>query len=349
MIRFAHPEYLYGLYLTPVLIVFLWYTIKNKMKLVRKFADMKMHPVLLPNYSKGKEIAKSILVVFSIFLLLIAAADPQVGTKIENVKERGIDIYILLDVSLSMQAQDIQPSRLEKAKLEISNLIQKLRGDRIGLIVFAGEPFVQFPLTSDYSAANLFLSAADCGTVPEQGTAIAAAINLATKSFDYSSKTERVIVIFTDGEDHEGNIEDAIEEAKKNSIRIYAIGLGSPEGAPIPVYNDQGQQIGFKKDKDGNIVISKLDETALEKIASGTGGQYFRGMNGRDELGMIYEDLSKIQKSELGEKRITDYEDRFYYFLVPALILLIADFFVTDQKSRLFAKLNKSLGFSDDR
>jgi Ca-activated chloride channel family protein len=328
----------------PLLLLASWYIIRNKAKLLSNFANKTMQPILLPTYSKGKGIIKSGIIVFSIALLLLAAADPQVGTKIENVKETGIDIYIILDVSLSMQAQDIKPSRLEKAKLEISNLIQKLHGDRIGLIVFAGEPFVQFPLTTDYSAANLFLSAADVSTVPEQGTAIATAINLATKSFDYSSKTEKVIVIFTDGEDHEGNIQDASYDAKKNDIAIYTIGLGSPDGVPIPVYNDQGQQVGFKKDKDGNIVLSKLDETTLKEIASETGGQYLRSANDRDELEIIYDDLSKIKKTELGEKRVTDYEDRFYYFLAPAIFLLVGEFFMSERKSHFLDRMNKTLG-----
>ncbi len=344
MFRFAYSEYLYGLYFVPVLLLVSWYVIRNKTKLLSNFANKTMQPILLPTYSKGKGIIKSGMIVFSIALLLLAAADPQVGTKIENVKETGIDIYIILDVSLSMQAQDIKPSRLEKAKLEISNLIQKLHGDRIGLVVFAGEPFVQFPLTTDYSAANLFLSAADVSTVPEQGTAIAAAINLATKSFDYSSKTEKVIAIFTDGEDHEGNIQDASDDAKKNYIEIYTIGLGSPDGVPIPVYNDQGQQAGFKKDKDGNIVLSKLDEATLKEIASETGGQYLRGTNDRDELEIIYGDLSKIKKTELGEKRVTDYEDRFYYFLAPAIFLLVGEFFMSERKSRFLDRMNKTLG-----
>ncbi|MGO9481419.1 MAG: VWA domain-containing protein [Candidatus Kryptoniota bacterium] len=344
MFRFAHPEYLYGLYLIPVLALALWYMMRNKTKLLGNFAGRKMQKILLPAYSRRKDFLKSGILLFSIALLLITAADPQIGTKLENVKETGIDIYILLDVSLSMQAQDIKPSRLEKAKLEISNLIQKLQGDRIGLIVFAGEPFVQFPLTTDYSAANLFLSAADASTVPDQGTAIAAAINLATKSFDYSSKTERVIVIFTDGEDHEGDIQNAIDEAKKNNIRIYTIGLGSPDGVPIPVYNDQGQQAGFKKDKDGNIVVSRLDESTLKEIASESGGEYLRGANDRDELDIIYNDLAKIKKTELGEKRVTDYEDRFYYFLATAIILLLGEFFMTERRSRLLDRMNKALG-----
>jgi len=346
MFRFANPEYLYGLYLLPLIIFAFWYATRTKHQLLNKFADKKLQPILLPAYSKLKGITRFGVILLAIVFLLVAAADPQIGTKIENVKETGIDIYILLDVSLSMQAQDIKPSRLEKAKLEISNLIQKLSGDRIGLIVFAGEPFIQFPLTSDYSAANLFLSAASVNSVPDQGTAIAAAIELATKSFEYSSKTERVIVIFTDGEDHEGNIQEAIDKAKENSIKIYTIGLGSPDGVPIPVYNGQGQQTGFKTDIKGNIVLTKLDESALKDIADGTGGQYLRGTNDRDELDIIYQDLSKIKKTEFGEKRVTDYEDRFYYFLAPAIILLLIEFFMSERKSRIFDKMNRALGIA---
>jgi Ca-activated chloride channel homolog len=344
MFRFEHTEFLYGLYAIPFLILAYWYLLRNKSKLLDKFAEKKLHAVLLPSYSKGKGIIRFGFIILAIVFLIIAAADPQVGTKVENVKQTGIDIYIIMDVSLSMQAQDIKPSRLEKAKLEISNLIQELRGDRIGLIVFAGEPFVQFPLTTDYSAANLFLSAADVSTVPDQGTAIAAAINMANKSFNYTSKTEKVMVIFTDGEDHEGNLSDAIDEAKKNNIKIYTIGLGSPEGVPIPVLNQQGQPVGFKKDQDGNIVLTKLDESALKDIASGTGGKYMRGANDRNELEMIYRDLSGIKKTEFGEKLVTDYEDRFYYFLIPAIILLILEFFMSERKSPFITMLNKKFG-----
>lgn len=346
MFRFAEPEYLYGLYFLPLLIFAFWYMMRIKHGLLNKFADEKLQPVLLPAYSKAKEISRFGIITLAVVFLIFAAADPQIGTKIENIKETGIDIYILLDVSLSMQAQDIKPSRLEKAKLEISNLIQKLSGDRIGLIVFAGEPFVQFPLTSDYSAANLFLSAADASTVPDQGTAIAAAIDLATKSFDYSSKTERVVVIFTDGEDHEGNLQSAIDKAKDNNITIYTIGLGSPAGVPIPVYNSQGRPAGYKSDAEGNVVLTKLDESALKDIATGSGGQYLRGANDRDELNIIYNNLSKIKKTEFGERKVTDYEDRFYYFLAPAIVLLLIEFFTSERKSRLFDKMNRALGIA---
>jgi Ca-activated chloride channel family protein len=344
MFRFAHPEYLYALYLIPVLIGIFWLVNRKRKKMLENFADKKLHRVLLPSYSGFKEKIKLGLICIAIMFLIVAAADPQVGTRVEEVKQAGIDVYICLDVSLSMQAQDIKPSRLEKAKYEIANLINKLHGDRIGLIVFAGEAYVQFPLTTDYSAANLFLNAVDVNSVPEPGTAIASAIALATKSFDYKYNTQRVIVVITDGEDHQGDIDKAVADATDKGIKIYTIGLGSPDGVPIPVLNDKGQQTGFKLDSNGNIVITKLDEATLQRIASEGGGKYFRGSNNQDELDLIYKDLSGFTKTEYGVKKVTNYEDRFYYFLAPAIFLLLLEYFLTERKSPLFSKLNKKLG-----
>ena len=344
MFRFAHPEYLHALYIIPVLVLIYWYVSRNKKKLLAEFADKKLHGYLLPAYSRLKGLFRFVIVLAALFLLIVAAADPQIGTKVENVKQKGIDVYICLDVSLSMQAEDIKPSRLDKAKYEISNLMHKLHGDRIGLIIFAGEPYIQFPLTSDYSAANLFLSAVSTNSIPDQGTAIAAALNLAVKSFDYKSKTEKVIVLITDGEDHQGDIQGAINNAKSKNIKIYTVGLGSPDGVPIPIFNQQGQQIGFKKDQSGNVVITKLDESTLKDIASQTGGKYFRASNYQDELDLIYKDLSSLRKTEFGEKKVTNYEDRFYYFLAPAIVLLLLEFFITERKSPWFGKLSKKLG-----
>jgi Ca-activated chloride channel family protein len=344
MFRFAHPEYLYALYLIPVLIGIFWLVSRKRKKMLENFADKKLHKVLLPSYSGFKEKIKLGLICIAIMFLIVAAADPQVGTRVEEVKQAGIDVYICLDVSLSMQAQDIKPSRLEKAKYEIANLINKLHGDRIGLIVFAGEAYVQFPLTTDYSAANLFLNAVDVNSVPEPGTAIASAIALATKSFDYKYNTQRVIVVITDGEDHQGDIDKSVADATDKGIKIYTIGLGSPDGVPIPVLNDKGQQTGFKLDSNGNIVITKLDEATLQRIASEGGGKYFRGSNNQDELDLIYKDLSGFTKTEYGVKKVTNYEDRFYYFLAPAIFLLLLEYFLTERKSPLFSKLNKKLG-----
>lgn len=343
MIRFAHPEYLYGLYLIPVIIGIFYLLYSNRRKLQEKFADKSLHKIILSSYSSAKGIIKFGLIMLALISLIIAAANPQVGTKLKEVKQTGIDVFILLDVSRSMTAEDIKPNRLEKAKYQISNLIRKLRGDRIGLIIFAGKAYIQFPLTTDYSAANLFLSAVDVNSVPQQGTAIALAIKLATSSFD-SSNTEKVIIAITDGEDHEGDVMDAVDKAVEKGIRIYTIGLGSTAGVPIPIYNSRGDMVGFKKDKAGNTVLTKLDEKTLKKIAAAGNGEYFRGNNYEDYLDEIYSDLSKLKKAEFGVKKVTDYEDRFYYFLIPAILLLIIEFFISEKKSILYSKLNKKLG-----
>jgi Ca-activated chloride channel family protein len=345
MFRFANPEYLYVLYAVPAFAALFWYLIIRGNKLLGSFAQKKLQNILMPNFSRPKTILKYAILLLAITLLIVSAADPQIGTSLQEVKQTGIDVYICLDVSLSMKADDIKPNRLEKAKYQISTLIRKLKGDRIGLAIFAGEAYVQFPLTTDYSAAGLFLNAVDFNSVPQPGTAISSAIDLAVKSFDYRTSTQKVIVLITDGEDHEGDIDKSVADAVSKNIKIYCIGLGSLQGSPIPVNNAQGQAVDFKKDNGGSIVITKLDEAILRHIASQGNGKYFRGSNYEDHLDKIYSDLSSMQKAEFGVKKITEYEDRFYYFLAPAIILLLIEFFLSERKSPLFTRLNKRLGF----
>ncbi|MEK6552811.1 MAG: VWA domain-containing protein [Bacteroidota bacterium] len=341
MIRFANSEYLYLLWVIPILAILFWFTFKKQNNILEKFAGTKLKDVLFPLRSKLKLWLKFGITLFAIVLIIVALANPQVGTKIEEVKQIGIEVYILLDVSRSMGAEDIKPSRLEKAKFEIAKLIQKLQGDKIGLIVFAGQAYVQFPLTSDYAAANLFLNAVDFNSVPQPGTAIGPALDLALKSFRYEDDTKKAIVVITDGEDHEGNIDAALDEANSKDVSIYTIGFGSSVGVPIPVYDDSGVQRGYKKDNQGNIVLTKLDEVILKTISEKTNGKYYRGSNTQDELEAIYNDLANIQKSEYGTKRITEYEDRFYYFLIPAIFILIGEFFISSNKSKWLAKFEK--------
>ncbi len=307
-----------------------------------EFANPVMHKILIPLKSIAKLNLKFILKIFAILFLIIGLANPQVGTKIEEVKQVGIDVFILLDVSLSMKAEDIKPNRLEKAKHDIARLIQKLKGDRIGLIVFSGDAYVQFPLTTDYAAANLFLSAVDVTTVPQPGTSIAKAIKMAIQSFKAKEATQKAIIVITDGEDHEGETEAIAKKAADMGIRIYSIGLGSPAGAPIPLYSNSGKRIGFKKDKRGEPVLTKLDEAILQKIASATNGKYYRGSTTQDELNLIYSDLSKIEQTEFGVKKITDYEDRFYYFIAVTFLLLIVESFISSNKSKLLSKFEKA-------
>jgi Ca-activated chloride channel homolog len=343
MFRFANPEYLIALWLIPILILLYFLFNRNRKRLLEKFADKELHKTIMYSFSSIKSKVKFGLILSALALLIISFANPQVGTKMTEVKQTGIDVYILLDVSRSMAAEDIKPNRLEKAKYQISNLIQKLRGDRIGLIVFAGEAYVQFPLTTDYSAANLFLSAVDFNSVPQPGTAIASAIDMAVQSFD-SAATDKAIILITDGEDHEGDIDKAVEGATDRGIKIYCIGLGSPDGVPIPIYDGKGNQVGFKQDNSGQTVLTKLDEPILKDIAAKGNGKYYRGNNYEDYLDKIYSDLSKLKQAEFGVKKVTDYEDRFYYFLAPAILLLILELFISDIRSPFFTRLNKKLG-----
>ena len=341
MFRFAHTEYLNLLYLIPVLILLYWYSHRRKNILLKKFANPKLHNLLLPLRSKFKGLMKFGMMLLAIILLIFALVNPQLGSKIEEVKQVGIDVYILLDVSLSMKAEDIKPSRLEKAKHEISKMIQKLRGDRIGLIIFSGEAYVQIPLTTDYSAANLFLSAVDVSSVPQPGTAIGPAIELAMNSFKEDTETKKAIIIITDGEDHEGDVIKIGEDAAEKGVSIFTIGLGSTTGAPIPVYNSSGVQVGYKKDRRGNVVLTKLDENTLKEIANVGNGKYYHGSNSENELDLIYNELSSFEQTEYGATRITEYEDRFYYLLIPAIILLIIEFFVSSNKNKLLMKFEK--------
>lgn len=329
--RFARPEFLYLLYALPVLIAFAIYMMHRQKKRISRFAGAEIFSSLLSNKSRGKEYLKLILILLVFPFLILGIANPQIGTKIEEVKQKGIEIYILLDISQSMLAEDLLPNRLDKAKSEINALLQKLKGDRIGLIIFAGDAYIQFPLTTDYSAAGLFLSAVDVNSIPKPGTAVASAINLALESFDYDSPSRKVIITITDGEDHEGDLESALSSAKDKSVNIYTIGMGSPDGAPIPVYDAGKNRVGFKQDGSGNPVITRLDEQTLQKIAAETGGEYYLSSPGRNNLDEIHSDLEKIEKSEYGAKMITDYDDKYYWMLIPALFLLLLELLISER------------------
>lgn len=329
--RFARPEFLYLLYLLPLLIAFAVYIMYRQKKLISRFAGVEIFNALLSNKSRVKEYLKLMIVILVFHFLIIGIANPQIGTKIEEVKQKGIEIYILLDISQSMLAEDLLPNRLDKAKSEINALLQKLKGDRIGLIIFAGDAYIQFPLTTDYSAAGLFLSAVDVNSIPKPGTAVASAINLALESFDYDSPSRKVIITITDGEDHEGDLESALSTAKDKSVNIYTIGMGSPDGAPIPVYGPGKTRIGYKQDGSGNSVVTRLDEQTLQKIAAETGGEYYLSSPGRNNLDEIHSDLEKIEKSEYGAKMITDFDDKYYWMLIPALFLLLLELLISER------------------
>ena len=339
MIQFAHREYFYFLLIIPALAVLLTMLFFWKKKILGKIAQGEGLINLIGDKSFFKERVKVGLLLMVLLCLIIALANPQIGTRIEEVKLKGIDAVICLDVSQSMKAEDLKPNRLDLAKREISQLMNGLKGDRVALVVFAGASYVQFPMTSDYSAANLFLEATDVNSVPEPGTALASALNLATKSFNGTTKTKKVIIIITDGEDHEGEVDASLAEIKSKGIAVYAIGMATPAGAPIPVYDNAGNQVDFKKDRNGSVILTKLDQGILKKLADETGGKYYLSSPVGEELKLIFNDLNNIEKSDYGTKMITNYDDKFYYLLIPAIMLLLIEFFMSDKKSLWFNKL----------
>lgn len=334
ILRFENPQYLYWLLVIPVMVaVYVLIRLWNK-KQFERFASLKLREYLVPMFSPTRANTKFILFTLIIALLIIGAANLQSGSKMEKVKREGIDIFLCVDISNSMHAEDIAPNRLERSKQAIYKLISKLGGDRIGVIVFAGNAYVQLPITTDYSAAKMFLSTVDTDLIPTQGTEIGRAIELAVKSFG-ESENSKAIVIISDGEDHEnGDAVKAAQEAAKNGIKIYTIGMGLDEGAPIPLYNQYGKRTGYKKDKDGNIVITKLDDHILRQIAEIGDGIYVRASNSNVGLDKIYDDISLAKKSEIESKMFTDYEDRFQWFIGAAIILIIIEILISSSKQR---------------
>ena len=339
MIRFAHTEYLYALLALFVLIALYFFAVKLRTRDLGRFGNTLMLEKLIPGVSRYKKGIKYILGLAALAFLILGIANPQIGTKMEEVKREGVDIMIALDVSNSMKAEDIKPNRLESAKQEISHMIDKFQNDRLGLIVFAGDSYLQLPLTTDYSAARLILSTIDVDVVPIPGTAIGSAIKLAMKSFASGEKKHKVIIIISDGENHEDDAVNAAKDAVDDGVVVHTVGMGSPDGVPIPVYQN-GIQAGFRKDQDGNTVVTKLDEQALRQIAEAGDGMYIRATNQQDELDTIFKDIQTMEKKEFGAKIFTEYEDRFQYFLAIALLFLLVEYFISERKNRWLSKWN---------
>ena len=344
MIKFAQILYLYGLVLVPFLILFYVLMVKRKKNALKVFADGSLLNRLTNSFSKSRPGWKFTLVIISYILIILALSRPQIGSKVVKAEKKGVDLMIVLDVSNSMLCEDIQPSRLQRSKQAISKLIDKLDNDRLGIIVFAGKAYIQLPITSDYTAAKMFLETINTDIMPEQGTAIGNAIELATESFDSEKekgkiKNNKAIIIITDGENHEDNAVEEAEKAHAKGIKVSTIGMGLPDGAPIPILNG-GLKVGYKKDRENNTIISKLDEPMLQKIANAGKGVYIRANNSNAGLQSIFEEISKLDKVEFDSKTFSDYEDRFQYFVGIALFLLIMDLLILNRKSKYFSKIN---------
>ncbi|REJ82348.1 MAG: VWA domain-containing protein [Bacteroidetes bacterium] len=338
MFRFAHQEHLYALLAIPVMLIFYIIYYRWKKRVTGKIGDEKLIDRLTDSSSRNKPVIKMLLFILAYAFLVIGWANPQIGTKLEEVKREGVDVIIALDISNSMKAEDIRPNRLERAKQSISRLIDKLENDRIGIIVFAGHAYVQLPITSDYGAAKLFLSSVDSDIIPTQGTAIGAAIELSLKSFVGEDNKHKALIIITDGENHEDDAVSAAAEAASQGVVIHTIGFGSPAGAPIPVYRN-GIQVDFLKDKNGSTVLSKLDEVTLQRIANEGKGQYIRATNTDDGLNKVLSQIASMEKKTFGMKQYTGYEDRFQYFIGAALLLLFMESLTGSRRSRMIEKL----------
>ncbi len=340
MIRFAHGEYLNLLFLLPILVAFFWVVMRVRKKLLERFIRRALVARLAGSASLAKTVLKFAFILLAVGCIVLALANPQIGTRLEEVKQEGVDLFIALDVSTSMKAEDLKPNRLEKARLAIRKLVERLRGDRIGLVVFAGEAYTQCPLTTDYGAVYLFLDVIDSDAVPVPGTSIGSAIRRAMTSFDFEEPTSKVIVVMTDGENTEGDVFEVAKQAAAKGVRIYAIGMGSPAGSPIPVYNAAGRQVDFKRDRSGSVVVTRLDEVSLQKIAEAASGKYFRASNTQDELNDIYDDINALEKKEFGTTQFTDYEDRFQMFVGAALLLLLMEMIFSEKRLKWLERWN---------
>jgi len=335
MFRFAHPEYLFLFLIIPVLVgIFIYTNILKKRKL-RLFGNPEILAQLMPNVSVVRPQVKFYMVLTAIFFLIIVLAQPQFGTKVENVKRQGIEVMIALDVSNSMMAQDIQPNRLEKSKQILSKLVDGLTNDKIGLVVFAGDAYTQLPITVDYVSAKMFLSSISPQLVPRQGTAIGSAVDLAIKSFGTKSEAGRAIIVITDGENHEDDAIGAAKLAAENGITVHVIGMGNIDGAPIPIDGT----MSFWKDKEGNVVVSKLNEEMCKNIAAAGKGTYVRADNSGSAFKVINKELDKLAKSDIKTSVFSDYNEQFQSFALLALFLLIVEFFIFNRINKRLSRL----------
>lgn len=339
MFQLENEYYLFALALLPVFLLVHLLVRRWRQRALKTFGDLSLVQTLFPEASRAKRVWKFILYCIAFGFLVIGIVNPQIGTKLEEVKRKGADIMICLDVSNSMKAEDLQPNRLEKAKQAISKLINKLEGDRLGIIVFAGEAYVQLPITTDYSAAKMFLESINTDMIQSQGTMISKAIDKAMESFGKDEGKNKAIVIITDGESHEDDAVAAAESAAEKGVFIHTIGMGSPEGTPIPLYKGNVRE-GFRKDKDGNTIVTKLNELALQEIAASGNGIYVRASNSDAGLDNILDEIDKLEKKQFESKMYSDYEDRFQWFISAALLFLLLETFMTERRSKLYKRID---------
>ncbi|MEM6264376.1 MAG: VWA domain-containing protein [Bacteroidota bacterium] len=334
MIKFARPEALYLLFLLiPVAVGYIWF-IRGRRKALNAMGTRHLVTQLLEHPPKHKHPIKFVLVLLALACFVVALANPQLGTKYEKVKRSGVDLIVALDISRSMLAEDVRPNRLRRAKLFINRLIEQLSGDRIGLIVFAGNAYLQVPLTSDYAAAKTFLKTVNTELASTQGTAIGEAIRMADKAFESGEKKNQALLIISDGENHEEDAREAAKEVAEKGLQLYTLGIGSPDGSPIPI--TRGGRTELKRTNDGSIVLSKLNEDMLRQIALEAGGEYYPLAGGDEVVDQVMDALAGLEQKEFDEKVFSDYEDQFQWFLALGLFFFTLEFFLTERRSKWF-------------
>lgn len=328
MINFAYAQYLLLIFLIPVFFIVQAVLLRIRRNRIRKFGDEKLVSQMMPSYSKSKVWVRLVLFSIGFFFFVIGLSRPQIGARLKEQEIKGAEIIIAIDVSNSMLAEDYSPNRLERAKLAVSRLVDKLRDDRIGLVIFAGTSFVQLPVTTDYVSAKMFLNSIDTGSIPIQGTALGDAITTCIRSFSAQSDKSRAIILITDGENHEDDPVAAAKQAAEMGIKVFTIGVGSPEGKPIPMNGE------LLKDKDGEIVVSRLDEAVLQEIAAEGNGAYVRAGNSEFGLNPIIDDLRKLEDEKYSSVVFEEYDEQFMYFLAIALVFFVLEMLVGDRRSK---------------
>ena len=346
MFRFEEYIWLYFLILIPIGLIFLWLYLRWKSGLLNNSERFTVLKRLIPEWSLRKEWIKGLIGLLAILLLIIAAANPQWGSRKEKVKTKSSDIVIALDISQSMMAEDVSPNRMERAKRFTSALIKKLRGERIGLIFFAGGAYLQMPLSSDHASADLFIKSASPRQAGTQGTVIADALDLSSKLFDEDSPTQRAMIIISDGENHEQEAINAAEKAFQNGTTVFTLGIGTEEGAYVP-FIDRGKKV-YKKDKNGNPVSSALNVGLLQDIAQQGGGEFYTIDHAMTALSSLKSQLDKLEKKEVEQRSFTDYNSFFQYLLFPAIILLVIEYLMNNKKWGL-GSIKSLLGIKKER
>ena len=326
---FAEPKYLMLLLLIPVFFVIQALVLKFRAKRIRRFGDQALVEKLMPSYSKAKVWLRLSLFAIAFLFFILGISRPQMGAILKEHKTRGAEVMVVLDVSNSMLAQDYSPNRLERAKLAISRMVDKLRDDRIGLIVFAGNSFVQLPITTDYVSAKMFLSSISTESVPIQGTAMGEAISTALRSFSAQSDKSRAIIVITDGENHEDDPVAAARQAAELGVRVFTIGVGSPQGTMIPMGDGQ-----YLEDRDGNPVVTRLDDKVLQEVADAGKGLYVHAGNREFGLDPVIEEISRMDDEEYNSIVFEEYDELYLYFLAVAFFFLVLEMLIGDRRSK---------------